>query len=143
VLVLTGLVACSEMPFPGIDTPLPECECPLLIEEVESIDWVPGVLGRQTDATGAERDHGPSVTYEFEVDDATAEPNRLDQLLAAGGFKIERATTQAFYARDTHLTITVSELEGRLRVTITLMDGATDEEAPRILEPVKQAVGER
>jgi len=133
----------SEIRFPGIDTPLPACECPLLIQEVESIDWVPGVRGRQTNATRDRDGTHQNVTYEFEADDATGHINRLQDALASG-FDIEEVpSVGGFHARVTRLTITVSQLEGRLRVTITLMDGATDEEAPEIFERVRQAVGLR
>lgn len=138
-----ALLACSEIPFPGVDTPLPECECPILIAEVESIEWVPGVRGRQTSAVGADRDSGPAVVYEFGVADAGAEVERLKDDLVSAGLDVEGTTTGGFYASDAGVTVFVRELEERLRVSVTLEEGATDQEAPQTLQPVKRALGVR
>jgi len=138
--LLVGLAACSLLP--GTDPPIPECECPILIAEVESIDWVPGVGGRQISGQREPDGSRPLVTYEFEVDDAATEVNRLGDALASAGFDIEE-DSGAVHARDARLRVTVHQPEGRLRITVTLLGEATDEQAPEILAPVKEAVGHR
>lgn len=144
-VVMVGLTGC-RIPLPGDDSGLdvPPCECPLLIREVESIDWVPGVQGRQTDATGSDDGTARNVRRVFEVDDVATEVERLQEALASTELAIEAApSVGGFTARDDKVAIYVTGRDTTLRVSVTLWEGASDGDAPLLLEPVREVLGTR
>lgn len=130
------------------------CECPALVEVVESIDWAPGVSGRQTNASASERPTRRGVSYQFDVDDAAAHVTRLRLAFEEGGWEIEpyRETDRetGFTVAGSGYFVFVSEggiflprAEEAFTVSVSLIDGIPDAQAGAVLEPVVEAVGLR
>lgn len=145
VSLIASLLLASGCVLPGDDSGLglPPCDCPNLIQVVESIDWVPGVEGQQRDASASDDLTSRGVVYEFDVADPETEVQRLKAKFEAQGIAIEldnavqgfRVTGSAGYG------VLASISHGKLRISVALLEGVPDEQAKEVLQPVVQAIG--
>lgn len=141
-----GLLFLGACILPGDDSAkdLPPCECPNLVEVVESIEWIPSMTGEQVSATASDDQTKRSVRYEFDVADAPAEVQRLQALFVEHGLPVdEESVVGGFRVTGPGYGVVISELQGKLRVSVGLVDNTPDEQADEALQPVVTAVGQR
>jgi len=138
VLIVLASSACI---FPGDDGGMspPPCECPNLERIVESIDWAPGARGHQTSNSASDDQTRRGVIYQFDVTDAESEIDSLRVLFDQAGWVIEE-TTGGFKVNGPKYGVFISELNDKLRVSVALLDGASDTEAAAILAPLVEAI---
>jgi len=132
--------------LPGDDSglPLPPCDCPNLIRVVESIEWVPGVTGRQSDASVLDDQSRRWVTLKFAAVEVTTEVQRLASALEDAGLPVaEDKALNGFTLQGSGYQLTVNEVDGALGVSVVLVNGTADEQAEEVLEPVINAIGSR
>lgn len=132
--------------LPGDDRGLdfPPCDCPNLIRIVESIDWVPGMTGEQRDASASDDETRRGLIYEFDVDDAPEEVQRLQATLQKHGLPVdEDIAIEGFTISESGYRVVISVLQGKLRVSVALVDSTPDEQADEILQPFVEAIGQR
>jgi hypothetical protein len=138
VLIAVVLTACT---FPGDDRGMspPPCECPNLERIVESIDWAPGIQGHQTSKSASDDQTRRGVRYQFDVVNAESEIDSLRVLFDQAGWVIED-TTGGFKVNGPKYGVFISELNDKLRVSVALLDSASDAEAATILAPLVEAM---
>lgn len=140
--------------YTGEGRDLPACECPTLVGLVESIDWAPGVTGRQRNASASDDQTRRGVSYQFDVDDASSHVARLRLIFERGGWEIEpyreTAGERGFTVGKPGYSVFVHEggiflprAEEAFSVSVSLVDGVPDEQAGAVLQPVVEAVGLR
>lgn len=132
--------------FPGDDSGKdpPPCECPNLALIVESIDWVPGVTAEKRGGSASDDQTRRGVTYEFDVVDAPKEVQRLQAALEQHGLPVdEESSVGGFRVTGRGYAVVISVLQGKLRVSVGLVDNTPDEQADEILQPFVEAIGQR
>jgi hypothetical protein len=141
LIITLVLTACT---FPGDDRGMapPPCECPNLERIVESIEWTPGIRGRQTSNSASDDQTRRSVTYEFAVNYVVKSVDRLRDLLDTANIKVEEdAAVGGFRASRPPGAIVIMSLDGKLLVNVGLIDRANDGDAEQVLQPFTEAIG--
>lgn len=132
--------------LPGDDSGMspPPCDCPNLALIVESIDWVPGVTAEDRGGSASDDLTRRGVIYEFDVADASQEVQRLQAILEQHGLPVdEESSVGGFRVIGSGYRVVISVLQGKLRVSVSLVDSTPDDQADEILQPFVEAIGQR
>jgi hypothetical protein len=153
-LLATCVVLVAACTLPGDDTglQLPPCDCPNLVRVVESIEWVPGVTGRQTDNFGLDDRRG--LQYSFDVADPSGEVQRLLGVFRDRGLPVEvydqrglpveaDSLIAGFGVSGPSYSVRVTSKDRWLWLDVGLVDSTPDEQADEVLQPVVEAMRQR